>query len=152
MDKNQPHRPAEGGFTLIELLIVVVILGILAAIAIPQYSNTKGASYDSAAKSDLRNLMTHQEEHFVDFGQYASELAGTGDSDSTTAVVKASGDMVVGDHLQITSGGAGDGSPNRYTAQAKHPSSENCWEVSVGRNVSAGEEIRAASSCQVAGS
>lgn len=151
MDRKQPQRTGKRGFTLIELLIVVVVLGILAAVAIPQYSSTKGASYDSAAKSDLRNLMTHQEEHFVDFGQYASELAGTGAEDSTTVVVKASGDMVVGDHLQITSGGAGDGSPNTYTAQAKHPSSENCWEVSVGRNASAGQEIRAASSCQVAG-
>lgn len=152
MDRKQSRPSAELGFTLIELLIVVVILGILAAIAIPQYTNTKGASYDSAAKSDLRNLMTRQEAHFVDFAQYASDVAATGADDSTTVVVKASGDMVVGDHLQITSGGAGNGSPNTYTAQAKHPSSENCWEVSVGRNVSEGEEIRAASNCQVAGS
>lgn len=129
-------------------MIVVVILGVLAAIAIPQYNSTKGSSYDAMARSDLRNLLTHQEEHRANFGQYASDLAATGAEESSTVVFSGSSQMSVGEDLDITSGG-GDGSPSSYTAQARHPSSENCWEVSVG---SGGDgQIEPATSCSLGG-
>jgi type IV pilus assembly protein PilA len=52
------------GFTLIELLIVVVIIGILAAIALPKFGETRQRAYVSAMQSDLRNLQTSQEMHY----------------------------------------------------------------------------------------
>ena len=63
------------GFTLIELLIVVVIIGILAAIAIPKFASTKSKAYVTAMKSDLRNLVTAEEAFFSDSAKYTSTLA-----------------------------------------------------------------------------
>src|SRR5687768_15841714 len=54
------------GFTLIELMIVVVIIGLLAAIAIPKFANTKEKATVSSMRSDLRNLATAQEGYWVE--------------------------------------------------------------------------------------
>jgi len=62
----------ESGFTLIELLIVVAIIGILAAIAIPQFSSYRRKAYNSAAQSDLKNFKTDMEAHYAEHQQYPS--------------------------------------------------------------------------------
>src|SRR6266704_1600052 len=64
-------------FTLIELLIVVVIIGILAAIAIPKFANTKAKAYIASMKSDLRNLVTAEEAYFADSVKYTATTACT---------------------------------------------------------------------------
>lgn len=68
------------GFTLIELLIVVVIIGILAAIAVPKFANSKEKAFVSRMKGDLRNLVTAQESYIADnpAGYYGGALPAAG--------------------------------------------------------------------------
>jgi prepilin-type N-terminal cleavage/methylation domain-containing protein len=66
-----PANPRRA-FTLIELLIVVVIIGILAAIAIPKFQNTKGKANAAALKTDLRNLSSAQESYFFENHTYTT--------------------------------------------------------------------------------
>jgi prepilin-type N-terminal cleavage/methylation domain-containing protein len=77
-----PVWPPEGrqltdrhGFTLLELLVVVVIIGLLAAIAIPKFANSKDKAYMAQMKTDLRNLATAEEAFFYDSATYTTNFA-----------------------------------------------------------------------------
>lgn len=63
------------GFTLAELLVVVVIIGILAAIAVPKFSSSKEKAYIASMKTDLRNLASVEEAFFADSARYSDDAA-----------------------------------------------------------------------------
>jgi len=98
-------RPRRG-FTLIELLIVVVIIGILAAIAIPKFGATKSKAYVTAMKSDLRNLVTAEEAFFLDSAKYTSNIsqlkfAGSSGVNSPSITAAAGYWTATVDHTQL---------------------------------------------------
>ncbi|HEU4565203.1 MAG TPA: prepilin-type N-terminal cleavage/methylation domain-containing protein [Gemmatimonadaceae bacterium] len=93
------------GFTLIELLIVVVIIGILAAIAIPKFASTKEKAYVAAMKTDLRNLVTAEEGYFADNQVYTSGTTVINPSQNVTITgitLSANGYEAVATHSLVT--------------------------------------------------
>jgi prepilin-type N-terminal cleavage/methylation domain-containing protein len=110
------------GFTLIELLIVVVIIGILAAIAIPKFASTKDKAYVAAMKSDLRNLATYEE-------QYAADNNGAYFGGSATMATPLQG-FSPSQNVSITVTNVA-GPPSSWTATATHSQSAKTCDNGV---------------------
>ncbi|MEP6833481.1 MAG: prepilin-type N-terminal cleavage/methylation domain-containing protein [Gemmatimonas sp.] len=89
-----PISRIKAGFTLIELLMVMVVIGLLAAIAIPKFVETKSRAFTTAQKSDLKNLITQQESYFFNNRAYSLSANAVGISPSngvTLTITEAGG-------------------------------------------------------------
>lgn len=106
----------ESGFTLIELMIVIAIIGILAAIAIPQFSAYRQRSYNSAAEADLRNAATAQEAYYVDNQTYKGD---------PTALIGSTYGLYTSQNVTI----AGSAGQTNYTMTTYHSSGNKTYTL-----------------------
>lgn len=116
---------SQKGFTLIELLVVIAIIGILAAIAIPQFAEYKVRAFNSRAQTDLRNGLTAEEAYYVDNEVYAA--CGTSDCASTLS------GLVMSDGVYIAFTASSNGSA--FAGASCHEQGNRTWEYSSESNV-----------------
>jgi prepilin-type N-terminal cleavage/methylation domain-containing protein len=107
----------EKGFTLIELMIVIAIIGILASIAIPQFSVFRTRSYDSAAESDLKNATIAQEAYFIDEQTYAGAIG---------SIAGATYSFFISTNVTVTVSAA---NTTQYTMTASHLSGDQTYTI-----------------------
>jgi len=118
-------QDAEQGFTLIELLVVIAIIGVLAAIAIPQFTSYRTRTFDTRSLSDLRNAATAEEAYYSQYGRYVDCL-------DNCAVVLPGMNLSPGVKLDMFQVPANGTSAEHFTGRAYHQSgrrnaTSNAW-------------------------
>jgi prepilin-type N-terminal cleavage/methylation domain-containing protein len=119
VEMKKLRMQSESGFTLIELLVVVAIIGILAAIAIPQFAAYRKRGHEAQVKSDLRNAAVSQEAYFAANSTYlaATMASGTPPGFNATTGVTVIAAVVA--------------NSNAFTLTAQHANcSNNTWTFS----------------------
>ena len=138
----------EKGFTLIELLIVVAIIAILAAIAIPQFASYRRRGYNASALSDARNIRTTEEAMFADTQDYGASEPSSGSSATLDdgVVVGPGGTVRLVGGVSGTSVQSVVLSPNVYAVTEVYPASQQHTSFLVKTGHATGDQYYGAES------
>jgi prepilin-type N-terminal cleavage/methylation domain-containing protein len=121
---NLINKKSEKGFTLIELMIVVAIIGILAAIAIPQFAQYRIKAFNSAAVADAKTTVTAMEAAYTDAFTYpvqGATLSAAGPAQATIGSVTIN----LSKGIRLSSRSA----LQAYTIMSKHIGGDNCYHA-----------------------
>jgi prepilin-type N-terminal cleavage/methylation domain-containing protein len=123
---DRPMKSSRRGITLVELLVVVVVIGILAAIAIPRYTGSKDKAYVATMIADLHNASIYEEQYASE--NHAQYFSGTATADLPVEGFRASKNVTV----VLTATNILGSRISEFTAVARHTQSKESCELRSG--------------------